>query len=125
MAFSAETIYVTLEGGVVLPITGVTDEKSASDVTGYDGETYRNELDANYIGREWDSLIARPYASPGAPESADDRFTATAPAFKAKKRTIWSFPRSGKFTHLVWADLVQGTSPVAPYRLGQTPTSVA
>jgi hypothetical protein len=120
MAFTAETIYVTLEGGIVLPISGVTDEKTTTDVEVYDGTTYRNIWNAADFGREWVSGV--PIAN--TPEAKDDRYTPTVPHHLVKKRTLWSFPRSGKFTHVVWADLVQGTSPVAPYRIGMTPTSV-
>lgn len=130
MAFTAETIYVTLEGGTVLPITDVTDEKVASNVVIYDGETYRNLFDAADLGRAWSTNVYQPYATGTATpastaEAKDDRVTGTAPIYKGKQRTLWSFTRAGKFTHVVWADLVQGTSPRAPYRIGMTPTSVA
>lgn len=119
MPFAAsETVYVTLEGGIVLPITGVDGEKTTADVEVFDGETYRNLLDAASIGRAWPASISD-YAS-----DADDRLSATVPFQKMKKRTLYSFPRTGKFTHIIWADLVQGTSPVPPYRIGMTPTQV-
>ena len=118
MAFT-ETVYITLEGGIVLPISGVTAEKSTADIVVHDGETYRNLVDAATVGRAWPTL-ASDYAS-----DKDDRISTTAPRYKAKTRTLWSFTRGTGFTHVVWADLVQGTSPVAPYRIGMTPTAVA
>jgi hypothetical protein len=119
MAFSAETVYLTLEGGIVLPISGVTDEKTTADVEVFDGTTYRNLLDAAVLGRAWAASAGTDYAD------NDDRVLGNLPFQLMKKRTLWSLPRSGKFTHVVWADLVQGTSPVPPYRIGMTPTPLS
>lgn len=111
---------MTLEGGIVLPISGVTDEKTTADITVYDGTTYRNIFNAADLGREWSTIAPLT----GTAEKADDRLTPTVPHHLAKQRTLWTFPRTGKFSHVVWADLVQGTSPVAPYRIGMTPTAI-
>lgn len=153
MPFDPETVYVTLEGGIVLLITDVTDEYTPTDVEIYDGETYRNEIDAGFIGTARSLLVdvsggvgSGPVAIPNGSNlnvvggSGDtiaysavsdphleqsDSFTGTPPHFKAKKRTLYSFPRDGKFTHVTWGDLVIGTSPVPPYKLGTTPTPIA
>lgn len=140
MAFTAENIYVVLEGGTVLVITDVTDEKTASDVVIYDGETYRDDLSGGTGGTSPSHEVSlgtspTPTPSGGTAESIlgytanaytsySDVVTHTAPRYKGKQRTLWSFPRASKFTHVTWADLVQGTSALAPYRLGMTPTQI-
>lgn len=43
MAFD-ETVYVLLEGGLVMPISHVTAELDPSDVVVYDGSTYRDDV---------------------------------------------------------------------------------
>ncbi len=143
MAFDPETVYVLLEGGSVLVITDVTDEKAFTDVVIYDGETYRDD----FIGGSpsaavtsfpqvvdiSDTVTNPPTGdlSPGILLQASqfiflaDPVAHIPPRYKGKKRTLCSFPRSGKFTHITWADLIQGTSVRAPYRLGMTPTALA
>jgi hypothetical protein len=42
---------------------------------------------------------------------------------------LWTFARTvlaaAGFSHVVWADLILGTSSHAPYRLGMEPTTVS
>lgn len=152
MASFPETVYVLLEGGSVLIFTEVSAAHTPSDVEIYDGETYRDTIDANFIGTarsliahetggvsNQDALVpngaitnvvgssnsAIGFATVNDPHIEEsDEFTHTAPHFKAKKRTIWTFTRGTGFPHVVWADLVQGTSALAPYQLGMTPTAI-
>lgn len=146
MPFDPETVYVLLEGSAVLPISGVTDNYSTADVEIYDGETYRDQIDAGFMGTARSLVVdgggSTSWIIPnGSTENEtsstfsydtvcdphleqSDSFTHTAPRFLQKTRTLWSFPRASMFTHVVWADIVQGTSPLPPYRLGQPPTPI-
>lgn len=148
MPFDPEVVYVLLEGGSVLPISGVTDEYTPTDVEIYDGETYRNEINAAFMGTARTLTLtenggngfiianggnissssaggAFTFATTNDPHlEKSDSWTATPPWPLKKTRTIWSFPRGTGYTHTVWADLVQGTSPLPPYRLGNTPTAI-
>lgn len=152
MAAFPETVYVLLEGGSVLIITDVSAEFTPSDVDIYDGETYRDEIDANFIGTARSLMVTvTGGSSAGATVISNgsntnvvdsgggtmafgavndpmieesDSFTHTEPRFKAKKRTMWTFTRATGFSHVVWGDLVQGTSALAPYKLGMTPTAL-
>ena len=164
-----ETVYIMLEGGIVLPISHVTEEFTSADIEIYDGETYRNTIDGGYALLELgtqvsdmdilnDAALSATYSThvdstsfivPGTGDTpttlsaitgqgvsgstittkqlilAGDEVANTAPRFKAKQRTLWSFPRLDLFTHVVWGDEVIGTSSDPPYRLGMTPTVVA
>lgn len=44
---AAETIYISLEGGLVHKVTQVTGAPTREDRTSYDGSTYRNEFGAD------------------------------------------------------------------------------
>lgn len=131
MAFD-ETIYLTLEGGIVNPISHVTGNYTTSNVVVYDGSTFRNLLDAATLGRAWistDAVGETNPASSAVAEMRDDRVTATAPIYHGKQRTLWTFPRtvsgSAGFSHVVWGDLVRCSGSHPPYRIGSTPTVVS
>lgn len=153
MPFAAEAIYVLLEGSAVLPITGVTEQYVPTDVLIYDGETYRDTIDAGFIGTARSLIVHETggvspvdvvisngsttnvigssgttlsYAAVNDPFIEEsDEFTHTPPHPLEKTRTLWTFTRGSGFSCVVWADLVQGISDKAPYRLGMTPTAVA
>lgn len=128
MAFD-ETVYITLEGGIVNPISHVTGAYTTANVVIYDGSVYRDEMDGAYQGRAWAATTTFPSASGATPEGQDDRLNHTAPRYVGKQRTLWSFPRTvsaaAGFTHVVWADLVLCTGSHPPYRLGMTPTTIS
>lgn len=146
MAFTPEVVYVLLEGGSVLVITDVTDEKSFTEVVIYDGETYRDDFIGGIPEAALTSFpqvveIQADVSNPPTGDLSDgilletgdptptyifltDAISHIPPRYKGKQRTLCSFPRASKFTHITWADLIQGTSALAPYRLGMTPTPI-
>lgn len=134
-----ETVYVLLEGGIVLPISHVSGDLSPANTTVviYDGETYRDHeplmmapafgpeglhvaefIQSTFIGS--DSFVA---------EGVSDVVSHTAPRYKGKQATLWTFDRTisevAAFKHRVWAHQVIGTSSHSPYRIGMVPTTVS
>jgi hypothetical protein len=62
-------------------------------------------------------------------QSISDTAAKIPPRFWEKQRTLMSFTRTvsaaAAFTHVVWLDLVQGTSSHPPYRVGMTPPTMS
>jgi hypothetical protein len=144
MAFD-ETVYLTLEGGVVLPLSHVTSAYSPSNVVIYDGATYRDDISGGIAAGDHEVTMST--RSPSAPsvigadlasaivqapantfKSFSDVVSHIVPRYLGKQRTLWTFARtvmgSAGFSHVTWGDLVLGTSSHPPYRLGMEPTEI-
>lgn len=107
-------MYVLLRNQQYLTVENAETE-TFDDKLVYDGETYRNELPAGYIGRLYANSVAIPFVSPGSPESLDDRVTATAPFPLEKTRTmiVWA-DLDGDTVGECWADQFIGISSAIP-----------
>ncbi len=143
-----ETVLVLLDGGLIVPISHVTANYSPSNVVVYDGETYRDDpvnlLNLPYVGNSTDTtdantgggysvyqghakaLNSAATASSTPAAYASDLVTHTAPRYKGKQATLWSFSRTvegvAAFTHVLWASNIMGTCSHAPWRVGMAPT---
>ncbi len=125
-----ETVYLTLEGGIVQPLSDVSDELDTSNVVVYDGSTYRDDPRDVLNGNQTATGVANTYIGSASFVAAGvaDPIAHVAPRYLGKQRTLWSFPRNdgsnALFTHVTWADLVLATGSHPPYRLGMTPTNM-
>jgi hypothetical protein len=96
------SIYVMMTGYRYQEVTGaksISLTESQNKLTVYDLSTYRDVLSAGELGRAWETgAFVIPFASPGQPESTDDRPNHVAPREWAKPDTM-----------IMWWDTAGGT----------------
>lgn len=92
---AAQTYNVRMKDGTTTIVTGVLSETVVHEEQ-YNMENYRNELDAAYLGRAWDTATFSGETTPATTaiaESRDDRVNAVVPypeLFKRSRLNLWS-----------------------------------